>query len=80
MLPHVASKKRFSFKPKQKIDKYKPDAECKSQRLKLKDDEDASARKKWTPRAASQTAIQTLKDQIYQDPVEETQPLAGYSI
>ena len=44
------------------------------------DDEDAGARKKWKPRTASQTAMHTLKDQIYQDPAEETQPLAGYSI
>ena len=64
----------------QSIDKYKPDAEFTTKHVGLEDDEDASARKKRKPRAASQTAIETLKDQIYQDPAEETQPLAGYSI
>ena len=64
----------------QSIDKSKPDAEFKTKRLRLKDDNDAGARKKRKTRTASQTAMQTLKDQIYQDPVEETQPLAGYSI
>ena len=74
----------------QSIDKYKPDAELKSKRLRVENDEDTGARKKRktrtasrTPmqtlktRTASQTAIQTLEDQIYQDPPEETQPSAG---
>ena len=58
----------------QSIDKYKPDAELKTKRLRLKDDNDAGARKKRKTRAASQTAIHTSKDQ---DPAEETRPLTG---